>query len=58
MLSNAQGEILDDEVLIETLSNSKQTSKEIMEALEKQESVQKKINETRKNYHPVAYRVS
>lgn len=58
MLSNSDGDILENETLIETLHNSKQTSKEIQEQLEKQENIQKHINETRKNYRPVAFRVS
>ena len=58
LVSSAQGDILEDEKLIDTLSQSKDTSKEISSQLDKQEILQKNINETRKNYRPVANRVS
>ena len=58
LVSSAQGDILEDEKLIDTLSQSKETSKEITSQLDKQEILQKNINETRKNYRPVANRVS
>ena len=58
LVSNAQGDILEDETLIDTLQQSKITSTEIHQQLEKQEIIQKNIGETRKNYRPVANRVS
>ena len=58
LVSNSEGDILENETLIDTLSQSKETSKEIHQQLEKQEIIQKNIGETRKNYRPVASRVA
>ena len=57
-VSNAEGDILEKETLITNLQQSKKISKEAQETLEKQEIIQKSINETRKIYRNVAYRVS
>ena len=57
-VSTAEGDILDNETLITSLQQSKKISKDNQETLEKQEMIQKSINETRKIYRNVAYRVS
>ena len=58
LVSNAEGDILENENLITTLQLSKKTTKETQEQLEKQEIIQKSISETRKVYKHVAARVS
>ncbi|GMH32802.1 hypothetical protein BSKO_00636 [Bryopsis sp. KO-2023] len=58
MLSNSQGNILDDEELINTLSQSKVTSNEIAAKVEEAEKTEKEIDETRELYRPVAIRAS
>ena len=58
LLAKAEGNILDDEVLIKTLSDSKVTSNAIMEAVKVAAVTQKKIDETRAGYQPVAIRAS
>ncbi|CAG9332270.1 unnamed protein product [Blepharisma stoltei] len=58
LVSNSEGDILEDETLIETLQKSKQSSKDASEQLEKMENIQKHINDTRKNYKSIATRVS
>lgn len=50
MLANASGNILDDEELIDALSQSKVTSKAINERLTEAEHTTKEINETREDY--------
>lgn len=50
MLANASGNILDDEELIDALSQSKVTSKVINERLTEAEHTTKEINETREDY--------
>ncbi|OMJ85003.1 hypothetical protein SteCoe_13780 [Stentor coeruleus] len=57
-VSTAEGDILENETLISNLHLSKKTTKEINEQLEKQETIQKSINETRKIYKSVAHRVA
>ena len=52
MLSEAGGDILEDEELINTLSASKVTSNEIGVALESAEKTEAVINETRMKYTP------
>eukprot|EP00959_Pyramimonas_sp_CCMP1952_P213225 4461314-Pyramimonas_sp.AAC.1 len=54
MLSNAQGNILDDEELINTLAQSKITSNEISQKVLEAEETEKTIDETREKYRPVA----
>ena len=56
MLSNSEGNILDDTKLIETLAISKATSEEIMIAVQEAEVAEKEIDETRAKYIPVAVR--
>ena len=58
MLSEAGGDILDDEELINTLSASKLTSNEIGLALEAAEKTETVINETRMKYAPYPERGS
>jgi len=58
MLSNAQGNILDDEELINTLAQSKVTSNEISAKVAEAEVTEKTIDETREVYRPVATRSS
>ncbi|KAK3247674.1 hypothetical protein CYMTET_42830 [Cymbomonas tetramitiformis] len=58
MLSNAKGNILDDEELINTLAQSKVTSNEIAAKVEEAEATEKTIDETREVYRPVATRAS
>lgn len=58
MLSESEGNILDDEVLINTLSESKMTSLAIAERVSEAEVTEVVINETRAQYLPVATRGS
>jgi dynein heavy chain len=58
MLSEAGGDILEDEELINTLSASKTTSKEITRKLGEAEKTEAKINESRIGYMPYAERGS
>ena len=58
MLSNASGDILEDEELINTLGASKQTSATIEVALKEAEATELIINDTRQKYRPVATRGS
>ncbi|KAF5829736.1 dynein heavy chain and region D6 of dynein motor-domain-containing protein [Dunaliella salina] len=58
MLSNSQGNILDDEELINTLAQSKITSNEISAKVAEAEVTEKQIDETREQYRPVAVRAS
>jgi len=58
MLSNSQGNILDDHKLIETLATSKVKSAEIMIKVQEAEVTEKQIDESRNLYKPVAYRAS
>merc|ERR1719247_3243137 len=56
LLANSTGNILDDEVLISTLANSKVKSVKIEESVAVQERTQREIVELRKNQVPVADR--
>eukprot|EP00741_Cyanophora_paradoxa_P002452 tig00000076_g2377.t1 len=58
LLSNSQGNILDDEVLIETLAQSKKTSEEISAKVAEAEKTEREIDGTRQLYRPVALRAS
>jgi len=58
MLSLAKGDILENEDLINTLSESKKKSKEIQEQLSRQKVAQDMIENTRRDYKPVAHRVA
>lgn len=58
MLSNSQGNILDDHKLIETLATSKVKSAEITQKVQEAEVTEKVIDENRNMYRPVAYRGS
>lgn len=58
LLSNSTGNILDDEVLINTLAQSKVTSNEIAAKVAEAERTELTIDETRERYRPVAARAS
>ncbi|KAK3247052.1 hypothetical protein CYMTET_43439 [Cymbomonas tetramitiformis] len=54
LLKESEGNILDDEVLINTLNNSKVTSGMIQGRVKEAEVTEKEINSTREQYRPVA----
>ena len=58
MLSNSEGNILDDEELINTLAQSKVTSDDITEKVAEAEVTERDIDQTREKYRPVATRAS
>ncbi|CDI85223.1 hypothetical protein EPH_0053350 [Eimeria praecox] len=58
VMSQSQGNILDDEVLLNTLAASKQTSEEIQEKVQEAELTEHEIDEARQCYRKVAARCS
>ena len=58
LLKNAEGNILDDEVLIDTLGDSKKTSNIIQEKVKVAELTQTRIAKVRAGYVPVAFQAS
>jgi len=58
LLKNAEGNILDDEVLINTLAESKKTSNIIQEKVKVAEQTSLKIAKVRQGYIPVAFQAS
>ena len=58
LLSASEGNILDDETLINTLAQSKVTSNEITAKVVEAEKTEKEIDATRELYRPVAIRAS
>jgi len=58
LLKNAKGNILDDEVLIDTLADSKKTSNIINEKVKIAEQTQARISKVRMGYIPVAFQAS
>ncbi|KAJ3111652.1 Dynein heavy chain 6, axonemal [Phlyctochytrium bullatum] len=58
LLFNSQGNILDDEELINTLNQSKVTSAAIKDRVSEAEATEKEINNTREKYRTVAIRGS
>ncbi|CDJ34396.1 uncharacterized protein EMH_0001030 [Eimeria mitis] len=58
VMSQSQGNILDDEVLLNTLAASKQTSEEIQEKVQEAEVTEREIDEARQCYRKVAARCS
>eukprot|EP00599_Poterioochromonas_sp_BG-1_P008225 CAMPEP_0173135378 /NCGR_PEP_ID=MMETSP1105-20130129/1860_1 /TAXON_ID=2985 /ORGANISM="Ochromonas sp., Strain BG-1" /LENGTH=4194 /DNA_ID=CAMNT_0014047373 /DNA_START=78 /DNA_END=12662 /DNA_ORIENTATION=- len=58
LLKNAEGNILDDEVLIDTLGDSKKTSNIIQEKVKIAEQTQNRIAKVRQGYIPVAFQAS
>jgi dynein heavy chain len=58
LLKNAEGNILDDEVLIDTLGDSKKTSNIIQEKVKIAETTQVRIAKVRQGYVPVAFQAS
>jgi dynein heavy chain len=58
LLKNAEGNILDDEVLINTLADSKKTSNIIEEKVKIATKTQEKIAKVRQGYVPVAFQAA
>lgn len=58
LLKNAEGNILDDEVLINTLADSKKTSNTIQERVKQAEHTQQSIAKVRFGYIPVAFQAA
>ena len=58
MLSNSTGNILDDQQLIDTLSNSKKTSQEIKARVAEAKVTERELDEERENYRVSAIRGS
>ena len=58
LLKSAEGNILDDEVLIDTLADSKKTSRVIQEKVKVAELTQNRIAKVRQGYLPVAFRAA
>jgi dynein heavy chain, axonemal len=58
MLSESEGNILDDQTLIDVLSESKTTSVSISQRVAESELTEKEINDARQRYLPVATRGS
>jgi dynein heavy chain len=58
LLKNAEGNILDDEVLIDTLGDSKKTSNIIQEKVKVAEQTQTRIAKVRQGYVPVAFQAA
>jgi dynein heavy chain len=58
LLKNAEGNILDDEVLIDTLGDSKKTSNIIQEKVKIAENTQVRIQKVRQGYVPIAFQSS
>jgi len=58
LMGNAEGDILEDESLINTLADSKVTSNDISEQVKEAEATEQEIDTTRQKYRPVAYRAS
>ena len=58
LLKNAEGNILDDEVLIDTLADSKKTANQIEEKVKIAEQTQQRIAKVRRGYIPVAFQAS
>ena len=58
LLKEATGNILDDNVLITTLSDSKIKSDEINVAVKEAQKVSEVIDKTRRGFKPIAFRVS
>ncbi|XP_071080158.1 dynein axonemal heavy chain 6-like [Haliotis cracherodii] len=56
LLQKSDGHILDDQVLVETLQKSKGVSQEIYERVGQSVETEKKLNQARKRYLPVATR--
>eukprot|EP00072_Mus_musculus_P067792 XP_017169555.1 PREDICTED: dynein heavy chain 14, axonemal [Mus musculus] len=56
LLQKAEGSVLDDEEIVETLRKCKMTSNEISKRIKETEKAESKIQATRKNYLPIATR--
>jgi dynein heavy chain len=57
-LSNAEGDFLRDEALVEGLENTKRTAAEIAEKVEQATVTEQEINEAREHYRPAAARAA
>ncbi|XP_064639639.1 dynein axonemal heavy chain 2-like isoform X2 [Lineus longissimus] len=58
LLNEAQGSLLDDEQLVNTLQDSKKTSQDVTEQLQTSEQTEVKIDAAREGYRPCAQRAS
>jgi len=58
LLATSEGKILENEILIKSLTESKSTSEEIETRLKHAKITEDKINANRANYEPVAIRAS
>ncbi|KAF4725249.1 Dynein heavy chain 1, axonemal [Perkinsus olseni] len=58
LLASSEGDILEDETLINTLAVSKETSAVINTKVEEAKVTEKEIDEARTSYRPVAFRSS
>ncbi|KAJ9508838.1 hypothetical protein QJQ45_028152, partial [Haematococcus lacustris] len=58
LLSNSQGNLLDDTELIDMLAVTKQTAQDVTEKLANASETNKKINEACEEYRPVAHRAT
>eukprot|EP00294_Goniomonas_avonlea_P007519 CAMPEP_0114565520 /NCGR_PEP_ID=MMETSP0114-20121206/14353_1 /TAXON_ID=31324 /ORGANISM="Goniomonas sp, Strain m" /LENGTH=1925 /DNA_ID=CAMNT_0001751771 /DNA_START=60 /DNA_END=5835 /DNA_ORIENTATION=- len=58
LLAESEGNILDDDTLITTLAQSKETSQEINEKVAEAETTEREIDTTRDKYRPVSVRGS
>ncbi|KYK63964.1 putative dynein heavy chain 2 [Toxoplasma gondii TgCatPRC2] len=58
LLSQSQGNILEDEVLINTLAASKRTAAEVNQKVREAEATEKEIDSAREWFCPVAFRAS
>lgn len=58
LLANAQGSLLDDEKLVNTLQSSKSTAEEVTQQLIVSEQTEKRIDVAREGYRPCAQRAS
>lgn len=58
LLSNSEGNILDDTNLIETLASAKATSAVVTEKMKEAEETEKEIDARSDGYRPVAYRAA
>ncbi|KAG4103981.1 dynein heavy chain and region D6 of dynein motor-domain-containing protein [Neocallimastix lanati (nom. inval.)] len=58
LLSTAQGSLLDDATLVNTLQSSKQTSQDVAQQLEVSVQTEAQIDQTREGYRPCAQRAS
>merc|ERR1719265_1968601 len=58
LLATSEGDVLEDDTLVNTITQSKQVASEISEKQEAAKVTEVEINEARESYRPVAYRAS